>query len=165
MIFRAFTLVVGLTGAFGAAQFPAYSQQYMQRLGGAVDALQQVVADFDASATAEGLSRTEALEQMRGTPFVERRRTDMIRTFERHDQLRADLAVLHGKGPFMRAYRAGHLTDAEISARAWQAFQPALPLTLTTLLFAAIGFTVALFALGLLRALLRWPLRRRSMPA
>lgn len=165
MIFRAATLAIGLAGAFGAAQFPAYSQQYMQRLGGAVDALQQVVADFDASAAAEGITRTQALEQMRGTAFVERRRADMIRTFERHAQLRADLAALQGHGPFMRAYRAGHLTDAEIATRAWQAFQPALPLTLTTLLFAVAGFALSLGVMRLLAGLIRWSLRRKPLPA
>lgn len=165
MILRAVTLAVGLTGAFGAAQFPAYSQQYMQRLGGAVDALAQVVADFDASAAKEGLSRTEALAQMRGTAFVERRRADMVQAFDRYARLRTDLSVLQGQGPFMRAYHATHLTDAEIAKRAWQAFQPAFPLTLATGLFAVAGFVASTFLLGLMLALLRRLLRRRSLPA
>lgn len=165
MILRAVTLAVGLTGAFGAAQFPAYSQQYMQRLGGAVDALAQVVADFDASAAKEGLNRADALAQMRGTDFVDRRRADMAQTFERYARLRADLSVLQGQGPFMRAYHATHLTDAEIAKRAWQAFQPAFPLTLATGFFAVAGFVVSTFLLGLMLALLRWPLRRRSLSA
>ena len=165
MIFRAVTLAIGLSGAFAAAQFPAFSQQYMQRLGGAVDALQQVVVDFDASAAAEGLTRTEALAQMRGTPFVERRRADMIRTFERHARLQADFRALAGHGPFMRAYHAAHLTDTEVARRAWQAFQPAFPLTLVTILFAAAGFLATLITLSVTLAVLRWPLRRRSMPA
>ena len=56
MFLRTMVLTSGLCGALAAAQFPAYSQQYLQRLGGAVDALQQVVADFDASASALGMS-------------------------------------------------------------------------------------------------------------
>lgn len=165
MILRAVTLAAGLTGAFGAAQFPAYSQQYLQRLGGAVDALSEVVADFDRSAMAEGLSRAEALARMQGSTFVERRRADMTRTIERHVRLQADLTTLEGQGPFMRAYHAAHLTDAEIAARAWRAFQPALPLTPTALLFALAGFVGAVFSLVLLRALLRWPLRGRPLSA
>ncbi|MCV3272939.1 DUF2937 family protein [Roseobacter sinensis] len=165
MILRAVTLAAGLAGAFGAAQFPAYSQQYLQRLGGAVDALSQVVADFDASAAAEGLSRAEALEELRGTAFVERRRADMIRTFERHARLQSDLAVLQGQGPFMRAYHALRLTDRELAGRAWQAFEPALPMTFAAALFAAVGFVAGSLSCAAFLAALRWPLRRRTMAA
>lgn len=165
MILRAVTFAAGLAGAFGAAQFPAYSQQYLQRLGGAVDALSQVVADFDASAAAEGLTRTEALAQLRGTAFVERRRADMVRTFDRHAQLRSDLAVLQGQGPFMRAYHAARLTDTEVAQRAWQAFQPAFPLSFAAMVFAVVGFVVTSLACMLAMAALRWPLRRRPMAA
>ncbi|MEO1364377.1 MAG: DUF2937 family protein, partial [Pseudomonadota bacterium] len=62
MIARALMLAGGFAGAALTSQFPEYSQQYTQRLGGAVDALAEVVADFDASARAEGLSREAALD-------------------------------------------------------------------------------------------------------
>lgn len=165
MILRAMTLAAGLSGAFGAAQFPAYSQQYLQRLGGAVDALAEVVADFDASAAAEGLTRGEALAEMRGTAFVERRRTDITRTFERHARLKSDLAALRGQGPFMRAYHAAHLTDPDIARRAWQAFQPAFPLTMATFIFAAVGFGAGTLAMGGAIALLRRAFRRKPLAA
>ena len=61
MIIRALTLVGSLIAGAGASQFPEFSQQYAQRLGGAVGALSEVVADFDASAVAEGLTRPQAL--------------------------------------------------------------------------------------------------------
>ena len=103
MFTRTLVTVAALCGALAAAQFPAYSQQYMQRLGGAVDALGQVVADFDASAASLGLSRVEALAQMHGTAFIEKRRADMKLAFHRHARLSEDLAKLEGHGPFMRA--------------------------------------------------------------
>lgn len=165
MILRAMTLATGLAGGLGAAQFPAYSQQYIQRLGGAVDALQQVVVDFDTSATAEGLTRDAALAEMQGTAFVERRRADMIRAIERYDTLRLDLETLQGEGPFMRAYHANRLTDVEIATRAWQAFQPAFPLSFATLLFAAFGFGVAICAFQALLAVLRLLFGRKAMRA
>ena len=87
----------------------------------------QVVADFDASASAEGLSRAAALEQMRGTAFIERRRTDMERTFSRYETLSADLHTLEGQGPFMRAFHAARMTDTEVAGAAWEAFEPAVP--------------------------------------
>lgn len=162
MFLRILILACGFAGALGAAQFPAFSQQYMQRLGGAVQALAEVTADFDQSAATLGLSREEALQQMTGTAFVEARRLDIQKTFVRYDKLRADLAALEGLGPFMRAYRAHHMTDPELARGAWQAFKPALPLSLASLLFAMGGF--ALGGIGI-STLVRLCSPRRSMRA
>lgn len=163
MILRALTLAGGLAGAATTAQFPEYSQQYMQRLGGAVDALGEVVADFDASAAASGLTRDAALAQLQGTEFLERRRADMTRTVTRHAQLRHDLQVLKGQGPFTRAYNARRFTDPEIAKAAWQAFKPAIPVNFAGLSFAGLGFFLGVVAFGLLGAILRWPFRRRKL--
>lgn len=161
MILRSLALAGGLAGAVTTSQFPEFSQQYAQRLGGAVDALGQVVADFDASARASDLSRAEALSQLQGTPFLERRRADMTRSIARHARLSADLAALEGQGPFMRAYHAARLTDAEIARAAWAAYQPALPVNFAGLSFAALGFILGSSLTGALMALLRAPFRRR----
>lgn len=161
MILRALTLSGGLAGAVATSQFPEYSQQYMQRLGGAVDALGEVVADFDASAAASGLSRTEALGQMRGTPFLERRSVDMARSIARHAQLSRDLAILQGKGPFMRAYHAVRFTDGQIAQAAWAAYQPAVPATFAGLSFAGAGFVLGGLGISLVISLMRMPFRRR----
>lgn len=104
MILRTLALVGGLTGAAALSQFPEFGQQYTQRLGGAVSALAEVVADFDASAQAEGLSRADALASMVGTPFVERRRADMERTIDRYDHLRTQLDDWRAAGPVRRAH-------------------------------------------------------------
>ena len=75
---RALILAGGVAGAAGLSQFPEYSQQYNQRLAGAVDELSHVVADFDASAAAEGLSREAALAQMVGLQRQVKRRLSRI---------------------------------------------------------------------------------------
>lgn len=159
MILRVLTLAGGLAGAAVTAQFPEFSQQYTQRLGGAVDALAKVVADFDNSAAAVGLTRTGALEQMQGTAFLDRRRADMRITFARYEALRADLSAVQGQGPFMRAYHATRLTDRQIARAAWEAFQPALPLSFAGVIFALAGFVLGSVACGLVLRLLCWPLR------
>lgn len=162
MIIRAITLAGGLVAGAGASQFPEFSQQYAQRLGGAVDALEEVVADFDASATAEGLTRDQALVQMTGADFIERRRVDMERTFDRHAGLSEDLRLLNDAGPFMRAYHGARFTDGDVAKAAWDVYQPAVPLNLTGAIFAGFGFFVGVFSIGGLLAVLRWPLRRRT---
>jgi len=162
MILRSIALAGGLAGAATSAQFPEFSQQYMQRLGGAVDALGEVVADFDASAKASDLSRDEALAQMQGTEFLERRRSDMIRSIARYTELRSDLAVLEGQGPFTRAYNARRFTDPEIARAAWAAFKPAIPVDFAGLMFAGAGFFAGLLGVSLLGGVLRMPFRRRA---
>ena len=60
MIGKVLALAGGVAGAAGLSQYPEFSQQYIQRLAGQVDALTVVVADFDRSALANGLSRAAA---------------------------------------------------------------------------------------------------------
>lgn len=158
MILRALTLMGGLAGAGAASQFPEFSQQYTQRLGGAVDALAVIVQDFDASAQASGLTRQQALEQMQGTDFLTLRRADMERTFTRHARLSADLDALQSAGPFMRAYHAARLNDPDIAARAWEAYQPAIPTNFAGAVFGGTGFLAGVIVLSTLLAILRWPL-------
>ena len=165
MILRALTLAGGVAGAAATSQFPEFSQQYIQRLGGAVDALSEVVADFDASAAAAGLERQAALAQMTGTDFLDRRRADMTATFARHDRLSADLAALEGQGPFMRAYHLPRLRDRQIAGAAWDVYQPAVPLNFAGISFAVAGFVLGGALLGLLLKLVFWPFRRSSVPS
>ena len=57
-------LAVAVCLAIALSQFPAFSDQYVQRLGGQVDALSRVAAQFDASARAAGLTRDQALAML-----------------------------------------------------------------------------------------------------
>lgn len=156
MIGRVLVLAGGLTGAAAASQFPEFSQQYVQRLGGAVDELARVVAEFDADATEVGLSREAALVDLAsGGEMGAQRAETMAATIARHRRLEADLAALKAAGPFTRAAQAGRFMDGEIAARAWANFRPAVPLTFEGGVFAALGFGVVALLLALLRAVLR----------
>lgn len=162
MILRTLTLTLGLLGGAGASQFPEFAQQYTQRLGGTVDALEQVVADFDTSAAASGLTRAQALDQMTGTDFLDRRRTDMRATIARADRLSAALSDLERAGPFTRAYLAVGSTDGEVARETLAAYKPAVPLTFEGMTFALVGFlSMSLLGSVLLKALGR-PRRARA---
>lgn len=161
MILRTLTLAGGIASAAATSQFPEFSQQYMQRLGGAVDALGEVVTDFDTSAAASDLSRQDALAQMQGTTFLERRGADMSRSIARYERLSDDLVVLEGQGPFMRAYNAARFTDTEIAQAAWEVYQPAVPVNFAGLTFAGVGFVFGGLGVSLVLGLLRAPFRRR----
>ena len=162
MILRTLTLAGGLAGAAGLSQFPEYSQQYTQRLSGAVDELSRVIEDFDRSAAAEGMTRETALEAMTGTDFVDRRRQDMAATIARHQRLSADLSALRGAGPFTRAYRFTRLNDADVAKGAASDFRPAVPLSFEGVVFAALGFVLGGLLIQCLARLMPAPPRRRT---
>lgn len=162
MLGRALMLAAGLAGAAALSQFPEYSQQYVQRLGGAVDELRRFVNEFDADAADVGLSRSAALTDLRqgGAMGAERAET-MTAVIARYERLSSDLAALRRAGPFTRAYRARSLGDAKIAGAAWQDFKPALPLTFEGGLFAGVGFLAGLGAVGAVIALFRTVFSRR----
>lgn len=162
MIGRVLTLAGALAGGAGLSQFPEFSQQYLQRLAGQVDALTVVVRDFDASAQKNGLSREEALAELQGTAFLDDRRQDLRRTFLRHARLSDNLVALREAGPLERLLMPQRLGDAETLAATWGDFRPAVPVTLDGLAAAGIGFLGGGLALSGLLSLLLWPFRRRA---
>lgn len=162
MLLRTITLAGGIAGAAGLSQFPEFSQQYVQRLGGAVDELGRIVAEFDADAAGLGLSRDVALEQLaQGGAIGAARAETMASTIARHERLADDLQALSTAVPFNRANAAGRLTDREIAARACQNFRPALPLTFEGAVFGGVGLLAGMAAVGAVISLLRGVLRRR----
>ena len=139
-IVRALCLAGALTGAGGLSQYPEFAQQYTQRLAGQVDALSDVVADFDRSALAAGFTRAEALADLSGTAFLEARAGDMKDTFARHIILSNQLAELRNATALERITLAHTLRDTPTLRATWADFQPALPVTFAGVITAAIGF-------------------------
>ena len=83
MIFAA-----ALAGGISLSQVPEFAQQYRQRIGGAIEELQQVVADFDRDASANGMTRSEALAAHAGAqPLFRDRGRSMATTIARLDLL------------------------------------------------------------------------------
>lgn len=166
MIARAFAFVAGMSGAAGVSQFPEYSQQYMQRLGGAVDELARFMDDFDKDAASLDLGREAALVDLaQGGTMGAARADTMVKTIDRHARLSGDLEEMKNLGPFSRARHAGRFTDGELAARVWENYKPALPVTFEGAIFAGVGFLGGLALFSALIWLLRLPFglfRRRS---
>lgn len=148
--------LIKLTGGVlvGAAfsQFPEYSAQYVQRMGGALDELATVVVDFDTSANASGYTREQALSVMTGSDFLEARQADMKRTFNRFEKLSSDYSRLENANAFSRLAYVTRMRDGEIANGTGKDFKPAVPLTIEGAGFVGIGF---LFGYGMLAGLLR----------
>lgn len=156
---KTIALLSGFAGAAVASQYPEFAQQYTQRLAGQVDALTLVVDDFDRSAIAANMTRSEALAQLTGTEFLTARQADMTRTFARHAVLTTTLADLRAASALERIMMPHRLSDTETLRQTWGDFTPAMPLNLAGATAGGAGFLAGWAAVaGILSALIR-PLR------
>ena len=168
MIGRGLVWAAGLGGAVGLSQFPEFSQQYLQRLGGTVDELSRVVEQFDQDAADLDLTRDQALSQLaQGGDFGAARADSMADNIQRLDRLQGDLASLQGAGPFTRASLVTHMSDTDIARKTLDAYKPAVPATFEGGSFAAIGFALGSILLKLVLSFLGriGGLFRRNRPA
>lgn len=151
---RILALAGGIAGAVALSQFPEFSQQYVQRLSGARDELRAVTFAFDAAARVGGLTREEALSELRGTGFGDRFSDDMRTRLTRYERLDADYEALAEARPLQRLARVWRVRDPELVQRTWDDFRPAVPATSEGLIFAGIGYGggwgLVTLALGLL---------------
>lgn len=138
----ALRLILALIFASLFSQFPAFSDQYVQRLGGQVDALTRVAGEFDASATRAGLTRTAALADLSGSAFRDTHQEDMRATFTRLENAQSDLELLRQAGPLERMTLPQRFRDLETLTATWHDFKPALPITTSGLIAAVIGFAI-----------------------
>lgn len=156
---------LGLAAVF--AQFPEYAQQYEQRLGGAVNELRIVVADFDADAQKFGLSRDEALRHYAVSPdaFLVARGQSMARTLARYVRLNGQLLDLAAADPWTRVTHLNDYLDSEISSQALAAFKPAMPVTGEGVMWGIAGFLLGYGLLAVFLSFLTLPFRwRRGRP-
>lgn len=158
---RILALAGGVAGAASLSQFPEFSQQYLQRLAGQVDALTLVVAEFDATAAANGLTRDAALQEVKGSAFLDDRRDDLTRAFARQSRLADNLTALRAATPLQRLTMPQRLAGPETLQATWADFRPAVPVTLDGGICALAGYLGGWLTTAGLLALLAAPFRRR----
>jgi hypothetical protein len=152
----------GLAGAISLSQFPEFSQQYLQRLGGQRDALAAVVQAFDASATENGLTREAALADLSSSPFQLAHQADIRGTIERLHRVDADLTLLRAAGPLERLALPHRFRDTETFQATWNDFKPAVPVTPEGLIAGGIGLAAGWLLISLLLGLILRPFRRHA---
>lgn len=170
MIVRALALAGGVTGAAGLSQFPEFSQQYMQRLGGTVDELHRQIERYEMDADKVGLTLEELLAELSAEgPRAKTQAGNIQSDIDRHAQLSDALTRLKEAGPFTRARLVGYMSDREIAGKAFDDYKPAVPATFEGAIFAGTGFfagwagfSVILAVLGGLWASFAGLFRRRS---
>ncbi len=149
-----FAMLFGVIGA----QFPEYAQQYRQRLGGAIDELNMIIARFDADATQNGLSESQGVLRLEDNPdaFVRARGEQMKDVITRRDKLQQQAQAFTDGGRFTRVWELATQADPTIAWRAYQNFEPGVPVTTEGIVSSIIGFVAGW---GLIR-LLGWPIER-----
>ena len=162
MIKRTLLLATAGLSAVAFSQAPEFAQQYRQRLGGAVDELRRVVADFDRDAAAVGMDRDRAIASLRSddTPLVQLRGASTAASVERYERLRAQQAAFEASGPLGRVEAVMRAPDRELVDATWASYEPAVPTTTAGAVTAAIGF-VAIYILAACGRFATAPLRRR----
>ncbi|HTV67138.1 MAG TPA: DUF2937 family protein [Rhizobiaceae bacterium] len=156
-------LVVALGGAVSASQLPEFAQQYRQRIGGAIEELGRVVAEFDRDAAANGLTREEALDRHAQSPepLFRDRGESASASIERFQTLLRQQADFAAASPFWQPVVLADSDEATL-AGTWRDFRPAVPVTIEGLGWAGAGFAIAALIAWFLGRFLRWGWRFAS---
>lgn len=160
MIGRTFTLATALFAAFLASQAPEFAQQYRQRLGGAVDELARVVADFDRDAKEAGLDRNGAVAFMKSAreTLIHLRGISIEAAIRRYDRLRSQQEAFERSGPIGKVEVLVASPDKPLVNATLRSYAPAVPTTPAGLVMAAAGF-LAVYLVYLLLGLIALPFR------
>ena len=160
MFARRFALAVAVLAGLIGSQGPEFAQQYRQRLGGALEELNRIIAEFDAEARAQNLTPAEGLARLEDNadPLARERGEDMAEAIDRVKRLGGQLEALTSGGPLIRLYVVARDFDPKIAQSTLDNYEPAAPLTLGAL--AAAG--LAAFWGWAATHLIAWPFRRRS---
>ncbi len=161
MILRQLALFLGLLMGVITSQLPEYAQQYRQRLGGAIDEINRMLADFDSDAATMKLNREQGVERLAANsdPLASQRGARLREESARAERLERQLAAFQTAGPVGRLGVLAADMDPGIASRAWSSFEPAVPITMEGALLAFFGF---LSGWGLVRVVGR-PFRRRRV--
>ncbi len=150
MIGRILNGLAAIVGAGSLAQFPAFFQQYLQRLGGMLDQARLDVARLLKDAQSQGLSLDAYLEELRatgssaaaGTADRELARVDTV------NDLESAYNALTLSGPLERPLNFARHLDPKVAEETLKAFEPAVPVTVEAMIYAGCGMLVALLLLA-----------------
>ena len=160
---RILAILGGVSGAVALSQFPEFSQQYLQRLAGEVDALTAVAVQFDATATVHGLTRETALAAMTGSPVLTDQQADMRATLARQVRLSENLSQLRAASPLERLTMPQRFGDVGTLQATYADFKPAVPATTDGAITASLGYFGGWAVVGLLGRMVATMFRRRTV--
>lgn len=159
MLARRIALAIGLLCGLVGTQWPEFSQQYRQRLGGALDELQRIIAVFDAEAASHSLTPAQGIARLKDNPdpLARERGADIEGDTAREARIERALADMRDAGPLRRLVVMVSDLDAPAASQTLRDFEPAAPLTSEALIVGALAWLSGWSATHLCA----WPIRRR----
>jgi hypothetical protein len=142
MMVRRLALFFAMLCGLVMTQLPEYAEQYQQRLGGAIDELSAIVARFDRDSADQGLTEQGGIQRLleNSDEFVRQRGTQMMEISARLLRLQEVQKMLRSSGPAGRLVILATHYDSNIAARAFESFQPAIPVSAEAFVLGLIGF-------------------------
>ena len=147
---------IGLMGAIFAAQFPAFYDQYIQRLGGALNEVNRAARDIEKIASDVGKTAPTLIDELLweggrnaaiGSTYAE--------IFDRQKYLTTVHIRLGSTPIWAQLFTLGRYADPDIMAGTWRDYAPGLPVSWAGFFYAAVGF----FITGVLYETLLWLIR------
>jgi Protein of unknown function (DUF2937) len=159
MIIGRIALFFALLFGLASTQMPEFWQQYRQRLGGAIDELTAIVAQFDTQAAAQNLAPDAAVARLEASPdpLVQGRGDEMQRIIARLAKLQRAAAAFNDPNIAGKWTTLVKTFDPYIAERAYETFQPAIPTSTDGFIAGIIGFIVG----GGIVHLIGLPIRHR----
>ena len=151
---EAMAMMLALVVAIAASQVPAFVQQYQQRLGGALQEAQRQLGEFEANATASGLSFNDYVKRLsqNADPAVARTGETVGGAARRVADLGAQAQALADASHLLRPLVLAGRYDSELLAGTWRQFDYTLLLDPE---FALVGLVLGWLIHRLLWTLLR----------
>jgi hypothetical protein len=148
-------LVFVLAGAIGGSQVPQFVQQYLQRLGGALQIAQEFVGKYEPLARSEGLTIDAFARQLADSadPKAARLGQAVLGQVERTAALEEHAELLTAAAPLVRPWELIRHHDAELLAGTWRDYRYTLTLDPV---FGAAGAFAGLLLTAMLWSTLVW---------
>jgi hypothetical protein len=159
VLIRRLALAIGLLCALVGSQLPEFAQQYRQRLGGALDELNRIIAQFDAEAEGQSLTRAQGIERLKNNAdrLASERGAAVEQDVARADRLERQKEAFQNSGPVTRLAALIADFDPATTGQAIADFEPAVPITFEDLVIAGLALILGMGATHLVA----WPIRRR----
>jgi hypothetical protein len=156
---RRLAVAIGLLFALIGAQGPEFAQQYRQRLGGALDELNRMIAQFDDEAKGQSLTREQGLERLQhnGDPLAQERADAIDQDIDRAGRLTRQKQAFGEAGPLARLATLAENFDATTLSQAWRDFEPAVPVTSEAFIIGGVALVLG----WSLTHIVAFPIRRR----
>ena len=146
-------LINGLAALFGAgafAQFPAFYQQYLQRLGGRLDQTRDDLQRLLADAETLGRSIEAYIQELQnaGTAAAGHAARRELERLGRADEFQTAYGALEQATPLERPFMFAKHLDPTIARDTLSGFEPAVPATAEGVCYALAGALVAMLLLA-----------------